>query len=66
MMPTRISILSRFALRIDNVLFRTHDKRIYHSFASAPPFIIRETRGWAAPYERVKRVRRVLPFVPLP
>ena len=66
MIPTRISILSRFALRIDNVLIRTHDKRIYYSFVSAPPFIIRETRGWEAPYERVKRVRRVLPFVPLP
>ena len=66
MMPTRISILSRFALRIDNVLFRTHYKRIYHSFASAPPFIVRETCDWEAPYERIKRVRRVLPFVRLP
>ena len=65
-MPARISILSRFKLRVHNVLFRAHNTRIYHSFASAPPFIIRETRGWEAPYERVKRVRRVLPFVPLP
>lgn len=63
MMPTCIFILSRFTLRVDNVLFRAHDTRIYHSFASAPPLVIRETRGWEAPYERVKRVWRVLPFV---
>jgi type 2A phosphatase activator TIP41 len=55
-MPTCIFILSRFTLRVDNVLFRAHDTRIYHSFASAPPLVVRETRGWEAPYERVKRV----------
>lgn len=55
-MPTCIFILSRFTLRVDNVLFRAHDTRVYHSFASAPPLIVRETRGWEAPYERVKRV----------
>ncbi|KAI9457015.1 type 2A phosphatase activator TIP41 [Lactarius psammicola] len=54
-MPTCIFILSRFTLRVDNVLFRAHDTRIYHSFASAPPLVVRETRGWEAPYERVKR-----------
>jgi len=55
-MPTCIFILSRFTLRVDNVLFRARDTRIYHSFASAPPLVVRETRGWEAPYERVKRV----------
>ncbi len=55
-MPTCIFILSRFTLRVDNVLFRVHDTRIYHSFASTPPLVVRETRGWEAPYERVKRV----------
>ncbi|TCD69234.1 hypothetical protein EIP91_008337 [Steccherinum ochraceum] len=54
-MPTCIFILSRFTLRVDNVLFRTFDTRIYHSFASNPPLIVRETSGWEAPYERVKR-----------
>lgn len=54
-MPTCIFILSRFTLRVDNVLFRAHDTRIYHSFASSPPLVVRETRGWEAPYERVKR-----------
>ncbi len=56
-MPTCIFILSRFTLRVDNVLFRVHDTRVYHSFKSAPPLVVRETRGWEAPYERVKRVR---------
>ncbi|KAH8984243.1 type 2A phosphatase activator TIP41 [Lactarius akahatsu] len=54
-MPTCIFILSRFTLRVDNVLFRAHDTRVYHSFASAPPLVVRETRGWEAPHERVKR-----------
>jgi len=64
-MPTCIFILSRFTLRVDNVLFRARDTRIYHSFASAPPLVVRETRGWEAPYERVKRVNYFcLSFVP--
>jgi TIP41-like family len=55
-MPTCIFILSRFTLRVDNVLFRARDTRIYHSFASTPPLVVREMRGWEASYERVKRV----------
>ncbi|KAL0950233.1 hypothetical protein HGRIS_010219 [Hohenbuehelia grisea] len=54
-MPTCIFILSRFTLRVDNVLFRAHDTRMYHSFSSTPPFFIREVSGWEAPYENVKR-----------
>ncbi|KAF7352425.1 hypothetical protein MVEN_01207000 [Mycena venus] len=53
-MPTCIFILARFTLRVDNVLFRTHDTRMYHSFASKPPLVVRETSGWEAPYDRVK------------
>ncbi|KAJ7853863.1 type 2A phosphatase activator TIP41 [Mycena leptocephala] len=53
-MPTCIFILARFTLRVDNVLFRTHDTRVYHSFTSAPPLVVRETSGWEAPYNRVK------------
>ncbi|VDC02052.1 unnamed protein product [Peniophora sp. CBMAI 1063] len=52
-MPTCIFILARATLRVDNVLFRVHDTRIYHSFASAPPAIVRETSGWEAPYAHV-------------
>ncbi|KAH7907138.1 TIP41-like family-domain-containing protein [Hygrophoropsis aurantiaca] len=54
-MPTCIFILSRFTLRVDNVLFRTHDTRVYHSFVSTPPLVVRQVSGWAAPYDKVKR-----------
>ncbi|PBL02884.1 type 2A phosphatase activator TIP41 [Armillaria gallica] len=53
-MPTCIFILCRFTLRVDNVLFRTSDTRIYHSFSSEPSMIIRETSGWEAPYDVIK------------
>ncbi|KAH9942576.1 type 2A phosphatase activator TIP41 [Amylocystis lapponica] len=54
-MPTCLFILSRFTLRVDNVLFRNYDTRIYHSFTSSPPLLVRETSGWEAPYDWVKR-----------
>ncbi|CAL1700500.1 unnamed protein product [Somion occarium] len=54
-MPTCLFILLRFTLRVDNVLFRTFDSRIYHSFSSEPPLVVREISGWEAPYDRVKR-----------
>ncbi|KAK7470323.1 Tap42 interacting protein [Stygiomarasmius scandens] len=53
-MPTCIFILSRFTLRVDGVLFRTYDTRMYHSFTSSPPLVVRETGGWEAPYDMVK------------
>jgi hypothetical protein len=43
-MPTCILILSRFTLRVDNVLFCAHDTRIYHSFASTPPIVVTYAR----------------------
>jgi len=55
-MPTCIFILSRFTLRVDNVLFRTYDTRMYHYFNSMPPLVIRQIGGWEAPYDRVKRL----------
>ena len=56
-MPRCIFILARLTIRVDSVLFRTHDTRIFHSYASDPPLIIRETSGWEAPYDRVSKVR---------
>ncbi|KAJ7741008.1 type 2A phosphatase activator TIP41 [Mycena metata] len=53
-MPTCLFLLARFTLRVDNVLFRTYDTRLYHSFTSNPPLVVRETSGWEAPYDRVK------------
>lgn len=58
-MPTCIFLLARFTLRVDNVLFRTHDTRIFHSFASSPARIVREVSGWEGPYEFVKRVETI-------
>jgi type 2A phosphatase activator TIP41 len=58
-MPSCIFILSRFTLRVDNVLFRTFDTRMYHSFSSS--LVVREVSGWEAPYERVKRVSKRCP-----
>jgi hypothetical protein len=55
-MPGCIFILSRFILRVDNVLFRMFDTRMYHSFSSS--LVLREVSGWEAPYERVKRVSK--------
>ncbi|KAJ3516132.1 hypothetical protein NLJ89_g1311 [Agrocybe chaxingu] len=57
-MPTCLFILSRFTLRVDQVLFRTFDTRIYHSFGSSPRLVVRELGGWEAPYERVQRVKK--------
>ncbi|KAG6373808.1 TIP41-like family-domain-containing protein [Boletus reticuloceps] len=55
-MPTCIFILARFTLRVDNVLFRIHDTRIFHSFTtSGSPIIVRQLSGWEAPCDRVKR-----------
>jgi len=54
-MPTSFFLLARYTLRVDNVLFRTYDTRIYHSFTSSPPLIVRECTGWEAPYESIKQ-----------
>ena len=62
-MPGCFFILSRFTLRVDNVLFRTFDTRIFHSFSSDPPLVIRETSGWEAPYDTVKRVSYILALI---
>jgi len=59
-MPTSFFILSRFFLRVDGVLFRLFDTRVYHSLASDPQLIVRETSGWEAKYESMKQ------FLPTP
>ena len=54
-MPGCLFALVRFILRVDNVLFRVHDTRVYHSFVSSPPLLVKETSGWEAPYAALKR-----------
>lgn len=56
-MPGCIFLLSRLTLRVDHVLFRTFDTRLYHSFHSSPPLIIKETVGLEAPYDYIRKVR---------
>lgn len=66
-MPQEFLVLQRFFLRVDDVVFRVFDTRMYCSFApvdgepadtpNAPayPRVIRECRGTEAPYAEVKR-----------
>ena len=51
---TSFFVLSRFFLRIDHILFRIFDVRIYHEFGSQE--IIRETKGRQAKYQALKEV----------
>ena len=53
---TSVFVLSRFFLRVDHVLFRIFDVRLYHAFGSTE--IIRETKGRQASYDSVKRDRK--------
>ena len=63
-MPSGWLVLQRFFLRVDNVLFRVFDTRMYVSFDSQDaerdektsellPRVIRECRGMEAPYDAV-------------
>lgn len=54
-MPHSFFILQRHFLRVDGVLFRVRDVRLFHLFSSNK--IIREVSGWEAPYDAVKAVR---------
>jgi type 2A phosphatase activator TIP41 len=53
-MPHSFFILYRLFLRVDNVLFRIYDVRIYHKFGSGE--VIRESLGMEADYETIKSV----------
>ncbi|GAA5850259.1 hypothetical protein JCM8547_001064 [Rhodosporidiobolus lusitaniae] len=52
--------LARFSLRIDGVLFRHFDVRLFHAFpsppssSSSPPELVRQTKGRQAPYSTVR------------
>ena len=53
-MPSSLFLLSRFFLRVDNVLFRIFDVRLYYDFESGE--LLRETKGKEATYAEVKKV----------
>lgn len=55
MNDTSIFILSRYFLRIDHVLFRIYDVRIYIDLRTS--VVLRELKGRQAPYLDLKAVR---------
>ncbi|KAK9652845.1 Tap42 interacting protein [Aspergillus fumigatus] len=52
-MPDRLLLLSRFFMRLDNVLFRLRDTRLYVDFESKE--VIREYQSKECDYERVRQ-----------
>lgn len=64
MMPHSWFILARLFIRVDNVLFRMYDVRLYHAFWSGE--VIREISGMEADYDHVKAVRRPFRSSPRP
>jgi type 2A phosphatase activator TIP41 len=54
-MPHSWFVLARLFLRVDNVLFRIYDVRLYHAFGEG--VVIRDISGMEASYEDVKAVR---------
>lgn len=53
-MPDRLLLLSRFFMRLDNVIFRLRDTRIYVDFERSE--VIREYQAKECDYETVRRV----------
>ncbi|TIA84569.1 hypothetical protein E3P98_00167 [Wallemia ichthyophaga] len=52
-MPFAWFILQRFFLRVDDVLFRMYDVRVYHDFSGN--VVSRECAGWEAGWEAMKQ-----------
>lgn len=56
-MPDRLLLLLRFFMRLDNVLFRLRDTRVYVDFESME--VIREYQSKECEYDKVRQVRRI-------
>ncbi|CAO3653636.1 unnamed protein product [Cunninghamella echinulata] len=52
-MPSCFLILQRFFLRVDDVLFRINDTRVYHEFGS--PYLVREYTSKEQSYYSIKK-----------
>ncbi|EIE84533.1 hypothetical protein G6F46_010803 [Rhizopus delemar] len=50
-MPTCFLVLQRFFMRVDNVLFRINDTRLYHEFGN--PYFVREYTSKEAHYNEI-------------
>lgn len=57
-MPARLLLLCRFFMRLDNVLLRIRDTRVYVDFESGE--VIREYVAKEETYEAVRQVRSIL------
>jgi len=59
-MPARLLLLSRFFLRLDDVIFRVRDTRVYVEFETGK--VMRDYCMMEGPYGKLKEVvyRRVL------
>lgn len=53
-MPHAFFVLARLFVRVDSVVFRIFDTRVFHSFGSNE--VVRESTGMEAPYDTVKGV----------
>lgn len=53
-MPHAFFVLARLFVRVDAVVFRIFDTRVFHSFGSNE--VVRESTGMEAPYDTVKSV----------
>jgi hypothetical protein len=60
-MPARLLLLSRFFLRLDDVIFRVRDTRIYVEFETGQ--VIRDYTSMEGVYSRLKEVGPIPPFV---
>ena len=56
-MPSCFLILHRMFLRVDNVLFRINDTRIYHEFGS--PYVVREYTSREDRFQNVFNVKYI-------
>lgn len=54
-MPSSLLVLQRFFLRVDQVVFRLFDTRLFVSFDEPMPRVIRECRGMQVPYTDVQQ-----------
>lgn len=55
-MPARLLLLSRFYMRLDDVVFRIRDTRVFVEFSER--LVIREYQEREDSYDRVKEVRQ--------
>ncbi|KAI8391162.1 TIP41-like family-domain-containing protein [Radiomyces spectabilis] len=53
-MPSCFLVLQRFFLRVDDVLFRINDTRIYHEFGTS--YVVREYTSKEAPYQYIRKI----------